>query len=84
MGDYLTVAFVILAMAVLGVVAGGVAPTPLRLSRVETVAEGAPATSATVADAAEHCADGATLPATAYKIDLLKGLLRDLLGALVA
>ena len=66
------------------VVAGGVAPTPIRLSRVETAAEGAPATSATVADAAEHCADGATLPATAYKIDLLKGLLRDLLGALVA
>jgi xanthine dehydrogenase YagS FAD-binding subunit len=66
------------------VVAGGVAPTPLRLSRVEAAAEGAPATSATVADAAEHCTGGATLPATAYKIDLLKGLLRDLLGALVA
>jgi xanthine dehydrogenase YagS FAD-binding subunit len=66
------------------VVAGGVAPTPLRLSQVETAAEGAPATLATVADAAEHCAGGATLPATAYKIGLLKGLLRDLLGALVA
>jgi xanthine dehydrogenase YagS FAD-binding subunit len=51
---------------------------------VEAAAEGAPATSATVAEAAAHCADGAKLlPATAYKIDLLRGLLRDLMEALI-
>jgi xanthine dehydrogenase YagS FAD-binding subunit len=66
------------------VVAGGVAPAPIRLPAVEAAAEGAPATSATVAEAAAHCADGAKLlPATAYKIDLLRGLLRDLMEALI-
>jgi xanthine dehydrogenase YagS FAD-binding subunit len=66
------------------VFAGGVAPAPIRLPAVEAAAEGAPATSATVAEAAAHCADGAKLlPATAYKIDLLRGLLRDLMEALI-
>ena len=66
------------------IVAGGVAATPLRLSAVEAAAEGAPATSATVNAAIERSADGARLlPATAYKIDLLKGLLRDLMELLV-
>jgi len=66
------------------IVAGGVAPAPIRLPAVENAAEGAPATSATVTEAAAHCADGAKiLPATAYKIDLMRGLLRDLMEALI-
>ncbi|MBV8103042.1 MAG: hypothetical protein JO223_00150 [Hyphomicrobiales bacterium] len=65
-------------------VAGGVAATPIRLPAEESAAEGAPAISATVTEAAAHCADGAkTLPGTAYKIDLLRGLLRDLIEALI-
>ena len=65
-------------------VAGGVAVVPVRLSAVEKALEGGPATPAAILDAAGHCAEGAKLlPATAYKVDLLKGLVRDLMEALV-
>jgi len=67
------------------VAAGGVAPVPLRLAQVESAAQGAPATAATAAKAAEQAIVGAKpLPMTAYKLDWLKGLVRDLLERLAA
>jgi xanthine dehydrogenase YagS FAD-binding subunit len=67
------------------VAAGGIAPVPLRLGQVESAAQGAPATAATAARAAEQAIVGAKpLPMTAYKLDLLKGLVRDLLERLAA
>jgi xanthine dehydrogenase YagS FAD-binding subunit len=63
------------------VTAGGIAPVPLRLSGVERAATGAPASSATAEVAAKRAIAGAKpLPMTAYKLDLLQGLVRDLLG----
>jgi xanthine dehydrogenase YagS FAD-binding subunit len=67
------------------IAAGGVAPVPLRLASAEAAAQGAPANAATVARAAEQAAVGARpLPMTAYKLDLLKGLVQDLLGRLAS
>jgi xanthine dehydrogenase YagS FAD-binding subunit len=67
------------------IVAGGVAPVPLRLASAEAAAQGAPASAATAAKAGAQAAVGAKpLPMTAYKLDLLKGLVRDLLERLVA
>jgi xanthine dehydrogenase YagS FAD-binding subunit len=66
------------------VVAGGIAPVPLRLSAVEQVVHGAPATPATVDRAAEQVTVGANpLPMTRYKLVLLMGLVRDVLGMVV-
>jgi xanthine dehydrogenase YagS FAD-binding subunit len=63
------------------VTAGGVAPIPLRLVAVERAAEGRPADAATAADAALRAANGAKpLPMTGYKLELLKGLVADLLS----
>jgi xanthine dehydrogenase YagS FAD-binding subunit len=65
-------------------VAGGVAPAPLRLVAVEKALEGGPAAPVAILDAVVHCADGEKLlPATGYKVDLMKGLVRDLMEALV-
>jgi xanthine dehydrogenase YagS FAD-binding subunit len=62
------------------IAAGGIAPRPLRLIAAETALEGRPATEATIADAARLAADGAKpLPMTGYKLELLSGLVRDLL-----
>ncbi|HEY8377283.1 MAG TPA: hypothetical protein VIK91_12370, partial [Nannocystis sp.] len=59
---------------------GGVANLPLRLSRVEQLLVGKPATPESLAAAAELAADGAKpLPATAYKLDLLRGAVLDAL-----
>ncbi|MEA2941253.1 MAG: xanthine dehydrogenase YagS FAD-binding subunit, partial [Bradyrhizobium sp.] len=59
---------------------GGVAPVPLRLSASEAALQDAPANAATIAEAARQATAGATpLPMTGYKLDLLRGLLRDLL-----
>jgi len=67
------------------VAAGGIAPVPLRLAQVESAVQGAPATVTTAAKAAEQAIVGAKpLPMTAYKLDLLKGLVRDLLERLAA
>jgi xanthine dehydrogenase YagS FAD-binding subunit len=61
-------------------VAGGVAPVPLRLSAAETAALGKPASAQTFAAAATAATEGANpLPQTGYKLDLLQGLVRDLL-----
>ncbi len=60
--------------------AGGVAPVPLRLSAAEAAGQGAPATASTIAKIAQQAVTGATpLPMTGYKLDLLEGLVRDLL-----
>jgi len=66
----------------LRIVAGGVAPVPLRLTAAEAVALGQPATTETFAAAAAAATQGAApLPQAAYKLDLLRGLVRDLLEA---
>jgi len=65
--------------------AGGIAPVPLRLTACETALQGKPANPASVAVAASLAASGARpLPMTAYKLDLLEGLVRDLLERLAA
>jgi xanthine dehydrogenase YagS FAD-binding subunit len=65
----------------LRVTAGGIAPVPLRLTGVERAATGAAANAATAEVAAKHAIAGAKpLPMTGYKLDLLQGLVRDLLG----
>lgn len=64
--------------------AGGVAPVPLRLAACETALQGKPATAASIAEAAKLATSGAKpLPMTAYKLDLLQGLVRDMLEGLV-
>jgi xanthine dehydrogenase YagS FAD-binding subunit len=63
--------------------AGGIAPVPLRLSASEAALQGKPATSAAIADAANAATTGAKpLPMTGYKLDLLRGLVRDVLEQL--
>jgi xanthine dehydrogenase YagS FAD-binding subunit len=65
--------------------AGGIAPVPLRLTACESALQGRPANAATIAEAAREAASGATpLPMTTYKLDLLAGLVRDLLERLAA
>jgi xanthine dehydrogenase YagS FAD-binding subunit len=67
------------------VAAGGIAPVPLRLGAVERAATGAAATSVTAEAAAKHAVAGANpLPMTGYKLELLQGLVRDLLGRFAA
>jgi xanthine dehydrogenase YagS FAD-binding subunit len=62
------------------ITAGGIAPVPLRLSAVETALQGRPASAETIADAARRGATGAKpLPMTGYKLDLLVGVVHDLL-----
>lgn len=66
------------------IAAGGVAPVPLRLLAAEAAAQGAAATIATVSKAAENAVDGAKpLPQTSYKLELLRNLVRDLLGSVL-
>ena len=63
------------------VAAGGIASVPLRLTGVERAAAGAAVTAATAETAAKQATVGAKpLPMTGYKLDLLQGLVRDLLG----
>ena len=65
--------------------AGGIAPVPLRLSASEAVLKGAGATAASIAEAARQATAGAKpLPMTGYKLDLLRGLVQDLLERLAA
>jgi xanthine dehydrogenase YagS FAD-binding subunit len=60
--------------------AGGVAPVPIRLNGAEAAAHGAPVSPATISAAARAASAGAKpLPMTAYKLDLLAGLVRDLM-----
>jgi xanthine dehydrogenase YagS FAD-binding subunit len=63
--------------------AGGIAPVPLRLAASEAVLLGKPASAANIAEAADTAVAGAKpLPMTGYKLDLLKGVVRDLLERL--
>jgi len=63
--------------------AGGIAPVPLRLQASEAALQGKPADAATIAEAARQATVGAKpLPMTSYKLDLLSGLVRDLLEQL--
>jgi xanthine dehydrogenase YagS FAD-binding subunit len=67
------------------IAAGGIAPVPLRLSGSEAVLQGAPASSANIANAARQATAGARpLPMTGYKLDLLRGVVHDLLERLAA
>ncbi|WP_028350401.1 FAD binding domain-containing protein [Bradyrhizobium murdochi] len=60
--------------------AGGIAPVPLRLAAAEAALQGKEASAANIASAAEQATAGAKpLPMTGYKLDLLKGVVRDLL-----
>jgi xanthine dehydrogenase YagS FAD-binding subunit len=64
--------------------AGGVAPVPLRLTACESALLAKPVNAAAIAETAKHAASGAKpLPMTLYKLDLLEGLVRDLLEQLV-
>ena len=64
--------------------AGGIAPVPLRLAAVETELQGKAANAASIAEAAKAAISGAKpLPMTAYKLDLLQGLVRDVLERLL-
>lgn len=65
--------------------AGGIAPVPLRLAAAEAALQGQPATAAVIAEAARQATSGARpLPMTAYKLDLLTGVVHDLLQRLAA
>jgi xanthine dehydrogenase YagS FAD-binding subunit len=65
--------------------AGGIAAVPLRLNAAEAALTGKAANWATIAEAAKAATAGAKpLPMTAYKLDLLQGLVRDVLEQLAA
>jgi xanthine dehydrogenase YagS FAD-binding subunit len=71
------------AFAFIHLAAGGIAPVPLRLQTVEAALQGKPANVAVIADAARQAASGAKpLPMTGYKLDLLTGVVHDLLEQL--
>jgi xanthine dehydrogenase YagS FAD-binding subunit len=68
------------AFRFLRLTAGGVAPVPIRLHAAEAAAQGALVASATIAAAARAAKQGAkSLAMTGYKLDLLSGLVQDLL-----
>jgi xanthine dehydrogenase YagS FAD-binding subunit len=63
--------------------AGGIAPVPIRLLASEAAIEGKPASAVTIDEAARKATAGAKpLPMTGYKLDLLSGLVRDLVEEL--
>ena len=65
--------------------AGGIAPVPLRLQAAEAALQGKPANGLNISVAAKLAASGAKpLPMTGYKLDLLEGVVRDLLEKLAA
>jgi xanthine dehydrogenase YagS FAD-binding subunit len=65
--------------------AGGIAPVPLRLAAAEAALQGKRANIAMIAVAAERATTGAKpLPMTGYKLDLLKGVVQDLLERMAA
>ena len=67
------------------IAAGGVAPVPLRFAAAESAAQGAAVNVATIAKAATQSTLGAKpLAMTGYKLDLLKGLVQDLLERIAA
>ena len=64
--------------------AGGIAPVPLRLTACEAALQGAAANAASIENAARLAIAGVRpLPMTGYKLDLLSGLVQDLLERIV-
>jgi xanthine dehydrogenase YagS FAD-binding subunit len=62
------------------IAAGGIAPVPLRLTASEAALERKPASAENIAHAAWLATSGAKpLPMTGYKLELLAGLVRDVL-----
>jgi xanthine dehydrogenase YagS FAD-binding subunit len=62
------------------IVSGAIAPVPIRLRAAESAAQGAGANAATIAKAVAQSTLGAKpLAMTGYKLDLLRGLVQDLL-----
>ena len=73
------------AFKLVRMVAGGIAPVPLRLSAAEAAAQGAAANAATIAGAVAQSTTGAKpLAMTGYKLNLLGGLVQDLLERIIA
>jgi xanthine dehydrogenase YagS FAD-binding subunit len=63
--------------------AGGIAPVPLRLQAAEDALQGKPANALNIAVAVKLATSGAKpLPMTGYKLDLLGGVVQDLLEKL--
>lgn len=60
--------------------AGGVAPVPIRLHAAEAAAQGSAVAPAAIAAARAATQGAKPLPMTGYKLDLLAGLVEDLLG----
>jgi xanthine dehydrogenase YagS FAD-binding subunit len=68
------------AFTLVRIVSGGIAPVPLRLVAAESAVQGAQADAATIANAVAQSTLGAKpLAMTGYKLNLLRGLVRDLL-----
>jgi xanthine dehydrogenase YagS FAD-binding subunit len=66
------------------IAAGGIAPRPLRLPASEALLLGAEANTDTITEAARRATTNASpLPMTGYKLDLLSGLVHDLLERIV-
>jgi xanthine dehydrogenase YagS FAD-binding subunit len=73
------------AFRLIRLTAGGVAPVPLRLIASEAALEGKAVSAAVIAEAATRAAYGASpLPMTGYKLDLVRGVVHDLLERLTA
>jgi xanthine dehydrogenase YagS FAD-binding subunit len=67
------------------IAAGGIAPVPLRLTACEAALEGQPASAEIIAQAAQLSTSGANpLPMTGYKLELLVGLVRDVVEQVAA
>ena len=65
--------------------AGGIAPVPLRLKAAEGAVQGQAANALNIEVAAKLATSGAKpLPMTGYKLDLLEGVVRDVLEKLAA
>jgi xanthine dehydrogenase YagS FAD-binding subunit len=73
------------AFRLVRIVAGGIAPVPLRLAIAESCVQGAAANATTIEKAVAQSTAGAKpLAMTGYKLDLLRGLARDLLERIAA
>jgi len=67
------------------IAAGGIAPVPLLLTASAAALEGKPANAASAAQAAELATSGARpLPMTGYKLELLAGLVRDVVEGIAS
>ncbi|MTV16364.1 MULTISPECIES: FAD binding domain-containing protein [Bradyrhizobium] len=67
------------------IAAGGIAPVPLRLAASAAALQGKQISAATIAQAAELATSGGRpLPMTGYKLELLTGLVRDVIERIVA